>query len=127
MSHTQAVTDAIQSSDYVRLSVIFSTQWQSLGQVIFQYLLFALLCCLYLFSYIMISHYILLLRLYIKSLYRLSPTPPLFYHISVYNTHLYIIISHKKRVSNEHLPHTLSKLQWHPHHSFQMPSNHHKS
>ena len=74
MSHTQAVTEAIQSSDYVRLSVIFSTQWQSLGQVFFQYLLLhiALLniasACL--FDISLISHFLLLLPLYIKSLYR---------------------------------------------------------
>jgi COP9 signalosome complex subunit 4 len=31
-SYTQSVTAAIQSSDYARLSVIFTSQWQSLGQ-----------------------------------------------------------------------------------------------
>lgn len=31
-THTQSVTAAIQSSDYARLSVIFTSQWQSLGQ-----------------------------------------------------------------------------------------------
>ena len=31
-SHTQSVSDAIQSSDYAGLSVIFTSQWQSLGQ-----------------------------------------------------------------------------------------------
>jgi len=73
MSHTQAVTDAIQSSDYVRLSVIFSTQWQSLGQVNFQYLLLHS-CIALLLNFVwyiaLISHYLLLLPLYIKSLYR---------------------------------------------------------
>lgn len=31
-AHTQSVTTAIQSSDYTRLSTIFTSQWQSLGQ-----------------------------------------------------------------------------------------------
>lgn len=31
-SLAQSVTDAVQSSDYARLSVIFGSQWQSLGQ-----------------------------------------------------------------------------------------------
>jgi COP9 signalosome complex subunit 4 len=31
-AHTQSVTAAIQSSDYARLSIIFTLQWQSLGQ-----------------------------------------------------------------------------------------------
>ena len=34
-SHTQSVTSAVQSSDYARLSVIFTSQWSSLGQVSF--------------------------------------------------------------------------------------------